>query len=49
MCGVLRIHGEIQKLGYKISQTIVWRKTPKDKNNKMDNDGKHFLKIMLQK
>jgi len=44
MWGVPRIHGEIQKLGIKISQATVWRYTPKDKNNKTGQRWKTFLK-----
>jgi hypothetical protein len=49
MCGVALIHGEILKLGYIISQAIVWRYTPKDKIILLDNVGRPFLKIMHQK
>jgi hypothetical protein len=44
MWGVPRIHGEIRKLGYNISQATVWRYTPKDKNNTTGQRWKTFLK-----
>ncbi|MBX3006999.1 MAG: integrase core domain-containing protein [Melioribacteraceae bacterium] len=44
MWGVPRIHGEILKLGYDISQATVWRYTPKDKNNKTGQRWNTFLK-----
>lgn len=44
MWGVPRIHGEIIKLGYNISQATVWRYTPKDKNNTTGQRWKTFLK-----
>ena len=44
MWGVPRIHGEILKLGYEISQATVWRYTPKDKNNTTGQRWKTFLK-----
>lgn len=44
MWGVARIHGEILKLGYKVSQATVWRYTPKDRNNRSGQRWKTFLK-----
>lgn len=44
MLGVARIHGEILKLGYKISQATVWRYTTKDRNNRPGQRWKTFLK-----
>lgn len=44
MWGVPRIHGEILKLDYDISQATVWRYTPKDKNNTTGQRWKTFLK-----
>lgn len=42
--GIPRIHGEILKLGYKVSQATVWRYTPIDKNNTTGQRWKTFLK-----
>ena len=42
--GVPHIHGEILKLGYDISQAIVWRYTPKKNGRTNDQRWKSFLK-----
>jgi hypothetical protein len=44
MWGVPRIHGEILKVGYDISQATVWRYTPKDRNNHSGQRWETFLK-----